>query len=154
MKPPETRQQIPQRMLQDIVQLFRDSKLSQKNLGDAIGMKESAVCKIMLGNQTSMSAKSFRLMEIALGKDLIGIEKNGNPSIIATKAAAMIDSDPIIAKLAVSIMDAIAGAQATFTPRYVPTEEMSAMGRKIIKIVTDNPDKPGKVAKMVLQLLN
>ena len=45
------------------------------------------------------------------------------------------------------------GARVAFTPRFVPTEEMAGLGRRILAITQANPDKPEKVAKLVLQLL-
>ena len=140
-------------MLPSIVQSFRNSELTQRQLAEAVGLKEAAISKILSGSQTSMDPKSFRLMEIALGLDLFSIVKNGKFSPIAEQTAAMIDSDPLVAQLAACMIQAISASQATFTPRYVPTEEMAGLGTKILKICQDNPEKPGKIAKLVLQLL-
>jgi hypothetical protein len=57
------------------------------------------------------------------------------------------------AKIAAAIQDALAEARGAFTPRFIPTQEMSRLGEKIVAIVEANPGKPGKVARLVLELL-
>ena len=43
--------------------------------------------------------------------------------------------------------------EVVFTPKYIPTDKMAAVGSEIIRISFANEDKPGKVARMVLELL-
>jgi hypothetical protein len=101
----------------------------------------------------SIDAITFRKLEIALEIDSFQIAKTGNISPLAAQIAAMVDNDPLFARLALCARDTITGARATFTPRYVPTEEMAGLGSRILAITQANPDKPGKVAKLILQLL-
>jgi len=145
--------QIAGSMLPNIVQAFRNKGLSQVELARTLGKSEAWVSKLLAGKQQTIDDETFRKLEIALEIDFFGFTKNGNISPLAAQIAAMVDGDPLFAKLAVCAREAITGARSTFTPRYVPTEDMAALGRKIIAISTANPDKPGKVAKLVLQLL-
>lgn len=149
---PEKHHITPQ-MLSFILQSFRNKGYSQSELADLIEKSEAWVSKLLNGKQQSIDDSTFRKMEISLEIDFFGVSKNGKNSPLAEKIAAMVDSDPLFASIALAAKDAIAGARATFTPRYVPTEEMADLGKKIIKIATENPEKPGKVAKLVLQLL-
>ena len=107
----------------------------------------------MSGKQKTIDASTFQKLEAALEIDFFGVGKNGNLSPLAERIGGMVDSDPLFAKLAVCASEAITGARATFTPRYVPTEEMAGLGKKILAITQSNPEKPGKVAKLVLKLL-
>lgn len=145
--------QIAGSMLPNIVQAFRNKGFSQVELADQIGKSEAWVSKLLSGKQRTLDDKTFRKLEIALEIDFFGLGKSGNLSPLAEQIGTMVDADPLFAKLAVCAKDAITGARATFTPRYVPTEEMAGLGKKILAITQANPDKPGKVAKLILQLL-
>lgn len=145
--------QIAGSMLPNIVQAFRNKAFSQADLAGLLGKSEGWVSKLLSGKQRSLDGETFRKLEVALEIDFFGIEKNGKLSPLAAQIGGMVDSDPLFAKLAVCAKDAIMGARATFTPRYVPTEDMAGIGKKILAITQANPDKPGKVAKLVLQLL-
>lgn len=149
----QERQPITPQMLGLIVQQFRIKELTQLELANLIGKSEGWVSKMLNGNQKTLDDTTFRKLEMALEIDFFGPSKNGNLSPLADRIASMVDSDPLFAALAVAASEAIVGARVAFTPRYVPTEEMAELGGKIAKIVTQNPDKPGKIAKLVLQLL-
>ena len=145
--------QVAGSMLPNIIQAFRSKGLSQSELAAAIGRSEGWVSKLLSGKQKTIDDPTFRKIEIALEIDFFRLSKNGNLSPLAEIIAAMVDHDPLFAKLAVCAKDAITGARATFTPRFVPTEDMAGLGKKIVEIAVNNQDKPGKVAKLVLQLL-
>lgn len=147
------KQQIAGSMLPNIVQAFRNKGFSQNELAKSIGRSEAWVSKLLSGKQKSVDPVTFRKLEIALEIDSFQLAKSGNISPLAAQIGAMVDSDPLFANLAVCAKEAITGARATFTPRYVPTEEMAGLGRKILAITQANPEKPGKVAKLILQLL-
>ena len=145
--------QVAGSMLPNIIQAFRNKGLSQADLAAEIGKSEAWVSKLLSGKQQTIDDTTFRKMEIALEIDFFSISKSGNHSPLAEIIASMVDNDPLFAKLTVCAKDAITGARATFTPRFVPTNEMAGLGKKIIEIAANNQDKPGKVAKLVLQLL-
>ena len=147
------KQPIAGSMLPNIVQAFRNKGFSQAELAGILGKSEAWVSKLLSGKQKSIDATTFQKLEIALEIDFFGVGKNGNLSPLAERIGGMVDSDPLFAKLAVCASETITGARATFTPRYVPTEEMAGLGKKILAITQSNPEKPGKVAKLVLQLL-
>lgn len=153
MSAPKNKQQIAGSMLPNIVQAFRNKRLTQSELALKIGKSEAWVSKLMGGKQQTIDDETFRKIEIALEIDFFSLSKNGNVSPLASQIAAMVDNDPLFARLAVCAKDAITGARSTFTPRYVPTEEMAGLGKKILAITQSNHDKPGKVAKLILQLL-
>jgi len=147
------KQRIAGSILPNIVQAFRNKGLSQAHLAKSLGKSEAWVSKLLSGKQKSVDEKTFRKLEITLEIDSFQLAKTGNISPLAAQIAALVDADPIFAKLSLCAREAIIGARATFTPRYVPTDEMAGLGKKIIDIIQSNPDKPGKVAKLVLQLL-
>lgn len=153
MEPENHKQPVAGSMLPNIVQAFRNKGLSQSELAISIGKSEAWVSKLLSGKQRSIDSVTFRKLEMSLEIDFFGLGKNGNLSPLAEQIGSMVDSDPLFAKLAVCAKDAITGARATFTPRYVPTENMSGLGKQILAITQANPDKPGKVAKLILQLL-
>jgi transcriptional regulator with XRE-family HTH domain len=147
------KQQVAGSMLPNIVQAFRNQGFSQNDLAKKLGKSEAWVSKLLSGKMKSIDAITFRKLEIALEIDSFQIAKTGNISPLAAQIAAMVDNDPLFARLALCARDTITGARATFTPRYVPTEEMAGLGSRILAITQANPDKPGKVAKLILQLL-
>lgn len=144
---------ITPQILQHILQSFRRKGFSQVELGNLIGKSEAWVSKMLNGKQRTLDDVTFRKIEIALEIDFFSVSENGKRSQMAEEIAAMVDSDPIFAKLAECAREAVIGARVAFTPRYVPTEEMAELGARIIAIASANPEKPGKVAKLVLQLL-
>jgi len=153
MKDQPEKHQITHQMRQNIVHHFRLKGLTQLQLGNLIGKSEAWVSKMLSGKQVMLDDGTFRKLEIALEMDFFGVERSGKTSPIAAQIAAMVDSDPIFARLAECARDAVIGARVSFTPRYVPTEEMADLGQKIIAIAVANQEKPGKVAKLILQLL-
>ncbi len=153
MKTKSDKHNITPQMLPMVVQSFRIKGYSQSTLAEMIGKSEGWVSKFLAGKQRTLDDVTFRKIEMALEIDFFGIEKGGKISALAEQIAAMVDNDPIFAKLAACAREAVVGARATFTPRYVPTEEMSLLGTKILAITQANPEKPGKVAKLILQLL-
>ena len=153
MEQENEKQPVAGSMLPNIVQAFRNKGFSQAELAGMLGKSEAWVSKLLSGKQKSVDAATFRKLELALEIDFFGVGKNGNLSPLAERIGSMVDSDPLFARLAACASEAITGARATFTPRYVPTEEMAGLGKKILAITQANPEKPGKVAKLVLQLL-
>jgi len=153
MEDTNDKQPIAGSMLPNIAQAFRTKGFSQAELAGMLGKSEAWVSKLLSGKQRSVDASTFQKLEIALEIDFFQVGKNGNLSPLAGQIGGMVDSDPLFAKLAVCAREAITGARATFTPRYVPTEEMAGLGKKILAITQANPEKPGKVAKLILQLL-
>jgi len=140
-------------MLPNIVQAFRNKRLTQVELASRIGKSEAWVSKLLGGKQRTIDGVTFRKLEIALEIDFFGLGESGKISPLASQIAAMVDSDPLFAKLAVCAKDAVVGARSTFTPRYIPTDDMAALGKRILAITQSTADKPGKVAKLILQLL-
>lgn len=140
-------------MLPNIVQAFRNKGFTQADLALKIGKSEAWISKLLSGKQRTIDGVTFRKLEIALEIDFFNLSKSGNISPLASQIAAMVDNDPLFAKLAVCAKDAIIGARSTFTPRYVPTDDMAGLGKRILAITQTNADKPGKVAKLILQLL-
>lgn len=153
MSPENDKQPIIGSMLPNIVQAFRNKGFTQAQLAEEIGKSEAWVSKLLSGFQKSIDSKTLRKLEIALDLDLFAVSENGNLSPLAKQIAEMVDQDPAVARMASALHDLVVTSRATFTPRYVPSEEMADLGKKILKITTANPDKPGKVAKLILQLL-
>jgi transcriptional regulator with XRE-family HTH domain len=147
------KQQMVGTTLPFIVRAFKTSGLSQVQLAKKLEKSEGWVSKLFSGKQKSVDGATYKKLENILKIDSFNLEKNGNVSPLAGQIATMVDADPLFAKLAICAKDAITEARSTFDSRYVPTEEMSDLGIKILAITKANPDKPGKVAKLVVNLL-
>lgn len=153
MEEENIKQQIAGSMLPNIVQAFKTKGLSQAQLASMIDKSEGWVSKLFSGKQKSVDDKTFKKLEVALEIDFFSYQKDGNISPLALQIANMVDDDPLFAKLAVCAKETITDARSSFVLRYVPTEEMTELGEKILAITEGNQDRPGKVAKLILNLL-
>jgi DNA-binding Xre family transcriptional regulator len=145
---------VTESMRQITLQAMRQRKMNQTDLATAIGLGKAWVTKFLDGSMKTMREQTMFDLQDLLGIQYFTIEKAvGDRSPLANKLAAAIDSDPQFAKLTTALYEVLLEARATYTPRFVPTKEMSALGKKIIAIASENPEKPGKVARLVLELL-
>jgi transcriptional regulator with XRE-family HTH domain len=140
--------------LQMILQALRKKGVSQADLAAEVGKGRPWACKFLNGEISKISEADLHRIEDFLEINLSSMTALGaERSDLAANIAVMVDSDPTFAKLAASLQEALHEARGAFTPRYVPTEEMASLGKRIIAIVMANQEKPGKVAREVLRLL-
>lgn len=145
---------ITEPMRQSTLQAMRIKGTSQTEMAKAVGNGKAWVTKFLDGSLRTIKEENMHALEDLLGIKYFSVEKAaGARSPLANKIAAIVDSDPAFAKLAAALDTALSEARGAFTPRYIPTQDMTKLGQEIIRLVFANEDKPGKVAREVLKLL-
>lgn len=145
---------ITEPMRQITLQAMRQRGVTQTQIAEAVGSGKAWVTKFLDGSLRTIKEDALHAVEDLLGISYFTVEKaTGQRSPLANKLAALVDTDPSFAKLASALEQALSEARGAFTPRYVPTKDMTKLGQEIIKLCFANEDKPGKVAREVLKLL-
>lgn len=148
-------QPITEAMRQITLQAIRQRGVSKQQISEATGNGKSWTTKFLDGTLKTIKEEDLHKVEELLGINYFAVERAiGARSPLAAKIAAMVDTDPAFAKLAIALEEAITKARGAFTPRYISTQDMTKVGQEIIRIAFANEDKPGKVARMVLELLS
>jgi len=134
---------------------FRDPKkrkINQSQLADHMGLGKAWVSKLMTGRLLTVTDEQVEMMEEFLEIRLSSFsEKRKTPAVAVEIARKMQESEPISRIVAALLeIDVPTAPPAT---RWIEPCDMTRIGGEIIKIAQANPDKPGKVAKLVLQLL-
>lgn len=151
---PATTFPVTEPMRQITLQAMRTKGISQKQIADEIKLGKSWVTKFLDGSMKTIKEDVLFSLEDLLGIKYFTLERKlGERSPLAQKIAGRVDTDPVFAKLASYLEEALSQAQVSFTPAYVPTQDMTRIGQEIIRIAFANEDKPGKVAREVLKLL-
>ena len=144
---------ITEPMRQITLQAIRQKGITKGQLAEAVGKGKSWPTKFLDGTFKTISDDAIIKLEELLGIKYFGVDRSGPRSPLANKVASMVDSDPLFAKLMGTMDEVFSQARGAFTPRFIPTPDMTRIGQEIIKIAFANEDKPGKVARMVLELL-
>lgn len=146
---------VTEPMRQVILRAMRQRKISQAELAARLGLGKPWMTKLLDGTLRTIKVSVMHQIEEELEINFFAVELASTPpSPLAEKIAAMVDCDPLFAKLAQALEEAITAARGAFTPRYLRTQEMAKVGRQIAEIVDANRDKPGKIAREVLALLS
>lgn len=147
-------QPITEAMRQITLQKIRQRGITKQQISEATGNGKSWTTKFLDGTLKTIKEEDLHKVEELLGINYFTVEKAlGTRSPTAAKIAAMVDNDPLFAKLAIALDEALAQARGAFTPRFIPTKEMAKLGEDIVRIVFANENHPGKVARLVLELL-
>lgn len=136
-----------------IIKALREKKLRQKELAEMIGISNSLMSKVLLGKIKSMGQDHLMALEDALGIRAMEHVTGENRSPLAMRIAARIDKDPAVANLAAALDAVLSGTMIPAAVPYVPSSEMTRIGQEIIRLVFADEDKPGKVARKVIELL-
>lgn len=147
------------RVTNDVIALirnrFRDpkrAKINQSQLAEHMGFGKAWVSKLMTGKLKTLSEEQVERLEDVLGIRLSTYsEKKQTPAAAIEIARKMQDSQPI-ARIVGALLELDICTVPSGT-RWIETAEMNKIGLEIIKICSENSEKPGKVAKLVLQLL-
>lgn len=134
---------------------FRDSskpKINQSQLAEFMGYGKAWVSKLMNGKLQTLSSEQIEKLEEFLGIRLQAFtdKKNEVPAIAVQISKKMQDSTPIT-KIIEALLEIETPAQTG--PRWIETCDMTKVGQEIIRIAFANEDKPGKVARLVLEIL-
>lgn len=121
-----------------ILQGLRKKKQTKIWLADQMNLHKSWATRLLNGQIKSLSDEQVeRLMQL-LEIQFFTLQRV-DESQISAKAmllAAEFDKNPAFASVAAALQLAMKGV--VYTPKYIPTEQMSHMGEKIIAIVADN----------------
>jgi transcriptional regulator with XRE-family HTH domain len=146
---------ITESMRQATLQAMRGKGISQTQIAEVAGLGKPWVTKFLDGTTRLIREDVMHRIEDLLGIKYYSMENTlADCSPLAQSIAALVDTNPKFAKLAIALKEALSEMQkGAFTPRYVPTPEMTKLGQEIIRVAFANEDKPGKVAREVLKLL-
>ena len=134
-----------------VLQGLRNKKETRAWLSEKVGQNKSWATRFFAGEVKSLSDEQVEMLQTALDIRFFAMNKAGQYSPAALDFASEFDRNEAFASVTGALRDAM--AQAIYTPRYIATQDMAAVGEKIIAICKANPDKPGKVARLVLELL-
>jgi hypothetical protein len=136
-----------------ILQGLRKKGQTKIWLADQMGLHKSWATRLLNGQIKTLDDDQVERLMSLLDIQFFHL-KRLDESQISAKAmhiAAEFDRNPAFASVAVALQLSL--KNAVFTPRYIPTDQMSHIGDKIINIVDSNREKPGKIARRVLELL-
>lgn len=134
-----------------VLQALRNQKKTKEWLAEKVGQHKSWATRFFNGEVKSLTDEQAYAIQDALEISLFSIRRPGQHTTAALDVAAEFDSCEGFAKVVNALRDAMKGV--IFTPRYIATDDMGELGKKIIAICKANPEKPGKVARLVLELL-
>lgn len=118
----------------------------QEELGAKIGRSVAAVSRILSGETTRVDDEVFHAIEEALGVELLTVSYTGGGT--AARLAALFERAPEVEALFERLEETI------LVPDWVPTEDMSALGEAVTRLVDKERTKPGKVAREVLRMVS
>lgn len=136
-----------------ILQALRKKKQTKVWLAEQMGLNKSWATRLLNGQLKSLSDDHAEKLMKILGIQFFTLRRvdDTKASVQALQIAAEFDRNPAFAKVASALQAAM--GETVYTPRFIPTEQMASIGNEIIRIAYANEDKPGKVARLVLELL-
>lgn len=137
-----------------ILQGLRRKKQTKIWLADQMGLHKSWATRLLNGQIKSLTDEQTEQIMKILDIQFFTL-KRVDESQISAKAmqiAVAFDKDQAFASVVAALQ--LAMSKTVYTPKYIPTEKMRSTGEQIIDIVTNNKEKPGKVARLVLELLS
>jgi len=134
-----------------VLQGLRTKKQTRSWLSEKVGQHKSWATRFFAGDIKSLTDEQVEALQNALDIRFFAIGKPGQHSPAALDFATEFDRNEAFASVAAALKSAMAGA--IYTPRYIPTQDMAKLGNEIIRISFENEDKPGKVARLVLEML-
>ena len=144
---------ITEPMRQVILRSIREKGMTKQHLAKELGLSKSWATRLLDGTLKNIRDEHLFALQDLLELKFFAITQSNEISDEAKELAKRIDADPDFAKVIASFSDCLDAARGAFTPRYIPTEKMAKLGNQIIAIVEANKDKPGKIARLVLELL-
>jgi len=134
-----------------VLQGLRNKKETRQWLAEKIGVHKSWVTRFFNGQVKSLTDEQIEALQKHLDIRFFSVAEKGQHSTAALDFAAEFDRNEAFASVAQALQQAMKGA--IYTPRYIPTQDMAKLGNDIIRICFENEDKPGKVARLVLEML-
>jgi len=136
-----------------ILQGLRRKKQNKVWLAEQMGLSKSWATRLLNGQLKTLSDDHAEKLMRILDIEFFTLRRVDDTQVSAKgmQLAAEFDRSPAFASVATALQ--VAMKETVYTPKFIPTEQMAAIGNEIIRIAYANEDKPGKVARLVLELL-
>lgn len=136
---------------------LRDPKLpkvNQAQIAEAVGKGRSWATKLMNGSIRQIDDEDAAKLEAFLGVRLLPYLEDQAEAVpeIAKEIGRRMKSSLALTKVIAALME-LPEKEVIQSPKWIETQDMSKIGQEIIRIAFANEDKPGKVARLVLELL-
>lgn len=134
---------------------LRLKKMSNQDFAKALGVTKSWVSKFLAGEIKSVRDERQWLIEDTLEVQFReGAERSLAPSPIALKVAeAMSESAAMVDLLDAALRLQSDCRKTVETAPWIPPKAMRGFGGKVIAIVDANREKPGKITRLILELI-
>lgn len=148
---------VTQPIIALIAKRFRDSskpKLNQSQIAESMGLSKAWASKLMTGKIKRLTDEQARQLEGLLDIRLLPyIQEVGGPtSELASQLTRHMQNSEPMSRIVSALLE-LQDPKAITGPKWIETQDMTKIGQEIIRIAFANEDKPGKVARMVLELL-
>lgn len=128
-------------------------KIRQSDIAEKMGYGKAWVSKLMNGTLLSITDDQADKLEEILGiKIEVYRDKAAPTSPLGAELEMKMRTNPVLAQALQAVLN-IAEQPVITSPRFIETPDMTRVGQEIIRIAFANEDKPGKVARLVLELL-
>jgi plasmid maintenance system antidote protein VapI len=129
-------------------------KIRQSDIAEKMGYGKAWVSKLMNGTLQSITDDQADKLEEILGiKIEVYRDKAAPTSQLGADIELKMKENPLLAQAFQAILVLVEEPVIT-SPKFIETKDMTRVGQEIIRIAFANEDKPGKVARLVLELLS
>jgi transcriptional regulator with XRE-family HTH domain len=127
-------------------------KINQSQIAESMGLGKAWVSKLMNRKLQTLSDEQVERLEEVLGIPLQAfVEKTNKIDPLALEISRKMQENASLAKAVQSLLELDCSCKCG--PKWIETQDMTKIGQEIIRICFANDDKPGKVARMVLEIL-
>ena len=135
----------------------RMAKLNQSQIAEHLGLSKAWASKFMGGKIGTLTDEQVQKLETFLEIKLRPYIQENGPAVSALAeqlSLMMADNEPLN-RVVADLINLVESAPAPVLdgPKWIETQDMTRIGQEIIRIAFANEDKPGKVARLVLELL-
>ena len=148
--------EITSKMRQIALQAIRQKGLKQSDIATEMGYGKAWVTMFLKQdgkNLKKIDNDALKKLEGILGTPLFTRVEETPTSPVAQRLHELMTANPQLEKLGLALIEAFDGTSASGVP-YIPTKDMTRVGQEIIKAAFANEHKPGKVARLVIEMLS
>lgn len=142
-------------LIAELKRHMREQEISPADIAEAVGTGKPWVSKLLNGKLRSLKLDHIESIERLVGAPLSGIvERPETLTPTALKVANLVDQNAAFSAFIASLFQFVEDQVPPPAPRYVDSSDMTKLGAEIAKIVAEDGQKYGKIAKRVLKLLS
>lgn len=128
-------------------------------MAEHLGLGKAWASQFMAGKFKNLPEDQAELLEEFLGIKLRPyIIEHGKVTPLAMAIDQKVQGNSKLAAVFSALLELPIMPETTtpaeINPHWIPTQDMTKVGQEIIRIAFANEDKPGKVTRMVLELLS